>query len=75
MREQNPDSYKDWSQLQNAFPFPARRVLHAERVGRAWYAVHGTRVDSTGKLTMVVKGYIMITNITVYVENLLYIIE
>ena len=46
VREQNPDSYQDWLELQNAEPFPAGCVLHPQGVGRPGNVIHGTRAHT-----------------------------
>uniref|UniRef100_A0A8D8W295 Uncharacterized protein n=1 Tax=Cacopsylla melanoneura TaxID=428564 RepID=A0A8D8W295_9HEMI len=47
VREQNSDPYQDRAQLEDALEVPAGRVLHAQGARWTWYAVHGTRADTT----------------------------
>ena len=41
------NTYQDWSELQDAQPFPSSCILHTKRAWWSWYAVHGTRAHSS----------------------------
>ena len=53
VREQNPDAYKDRTQLQDAEPIPSSGVLHSQGAGRAGHAVYGPCADPSVRLAVV----------------------
>lgn len=52
MREQDPNTYQDWPQLQNALKVSARRVLHAQGAWWSGHVVHGSCAHSSGELLL-----------------------
>lgn len=57
MREQDPDAHQDRAELEDAKPFSAGRVLHAEGARRAGHAFDGARADPGDGQALVQTGF------------------
>lgn len=53
VREQNPDTYQDRSELEDAESLSPGCLLHSKGAGRSWHVVHGTRADTTVRSAVV----------------------
>lgn len=54
------NTYQDWSELQDAQPFPSGCVLHTKRTWWSWYAVHGTRAHSSVRSQVISSFYLLL---------------
>lgn len=62
VRKQNPDTYQDRSELQNAQSLPTCGLLHSQRTGRSGNVVHGPCPDSTVRSAVKSSGVVFPVN-------------